>query len=528
MFDGGFKWVRIGQYEDTSDQTGWDWVEQRRGKYEIPPGVDDFVNSLSENGINIELQLLYGNPMYTSPAGILPNSIIPTSSAFHCEDRSLYSIFWPPKTPEQIAAFVKYTKYMVAHFRGRIQYYSRWNEEDAVFWLSPNPEEYGRLLGAFVPAVHDMDPQAKVVYGGQSQVSNDFIRRVLDTCQCAAGIDIVAYHTYPGFGRLNTPPESMDYGAFGDESPKAFRQAVLSYPRIRSGVRFFDDEFNADLRARGNDESVQAKYVPRGMLYNWTFGIPTFIWELINDASSNEGDEWGIIHGMMYQPTDFVPRPVFYAVQHLNWLFSDNTLDPAIEVTGPELLELKHLAGVPFYAYGFRSNTGKAIVPFWLAAHSSPQDVFVPYYASLTLRNTGITHPVLVDIASGSISPLRWKEGTRDTLEHLPIRDSVQAITDESYFDWPLLPEAPSSLTIAVSGGSAKLEWENHGGDLTYTVVECRRGADGSWERVVRLPASMREYTVSYIPAGRPLFYRVRAINDAGESAYSNIVKAGP
>src|SRR5437667_3497437 len=31
MFDGGFKWVRIGQYEDSSDVTGWDWIEQKRG-----------------------------------------------------------------------------------------------------------------------------------------------------------------------------------------------------------------------------------------------------------------------------------------------------------------------------------------------------------------------------------------------------------------------------------------------------------------------------------------------------------------
>ena len=33
MFDAGFKWIRIGQYENSSDRTSWDWIEQKRGEY---------------------------------------------------------------------------------------------------------------------------------------------------------------------------------------------------------------------------------------------------------------------------------------------------------------------------------------------------------------------------------------------------------------------------------------------------------------------------------------------------------------
>ena len=33
MFDAGFKWIRIGQYENSSDYTSWDWIEQKRGVY---------------------------------------------------------------------------------------------------------------------------------------------------------------------------------------------------------------------------------------------------------------------------------------------------------------------------------------------------------------------------------------------------------------------------------------------------------------------------------------------------------------
>ena len=77
MFDAGVSWIRIGQYENSSEPTSWDWVEQKRGVYAVAPEVDDYVDSLVENGVKVQVQLLYGNPMYTSPAGRLPDSISP-------------------------------------------------------------------------------------------------------------------------------------------------------------------------------------------------------------------------------------------------------------------------------------------------------------------------------------------------------------------------------------------------------------------------------------------------------------------
>src|SRR5437764_14746757 len=73
MFDAGFKWIRIGQYENSSDYTRRDWIEQKRGIYASSPLLEDAVDSLVDNGVNIQLQLLYGNPMYTAAAGKLPD-----------------------------------------------------------------------------------------------------------------------------------------------------------------------------------------------------------------------------------------------------------------------------------------------------------------------------------------------------------------------------------------------------------------------------------------------------------------------
>jgi hypothetical protein len=159
--------------------------------------------------------------------------------------------------------------------------------------------------------------------------------------------------------------------------------------------------------------------------------------------------------------------------------------------------------------YGFRNKNGKPIIAYWLAAHSVPGDVFPPLTVDLSLPNAGITKPVLIDVVTGKITPLT-------SLTALPLRDSVLAIADASYFDWPVLPEAPSGLTAK----DVSLRWELHG--ASKSAVERRIGNTGSWERVATVTGASFNDTAA--PRGL-ICYRVRALNDAGESAFSNIVR---
>jgi len=528
MFDAGFKWIRIGQYENSSDRTSWDWIEQKRGVFSSSPELEDHVDSLVDNGMNIQVQLLYGNVMYTSPSGRLPDVSVPEPGSFHNDDRSLYSVFWPPTTPDQIAAFNRYTAWMVNHFRDRIHYWALWNEQDIGYW-NPwgNADDFGKLLGPFIETVHKTDPKAKVIYGGQADPSREFTQRAFDICKCSAGIDVYAYHTYPGYGQ-NMNPETMDYGAYQNESPRALRDLVGHYPGVKPDIPFFDDEFNSIPSWMGSDESVQSKYIPRGILYNHAAGVKTFVWLLAAGTDGNEYDDFGFIHGLTNHDYDFTPRPVFHALQNTNALFSDTKLDPSIEIASPDLPALRRQTGFPFMGYGFRSDSGKAIVTYWFAAHSRPGNGFPPLTADLTLKNTGIAHPVLIDVVSGEIRPLKWKQGANDTLEALPISDSVMAIADESYFDWPVLPEAPSSLNVSGTGNAAKLTWEVHGGGSTGIVVERRNDSKGGaalWEKVTQLSATAVEYTDPSYRSGLSISYRVRAVNNEGTSAYSNIAR---
>jgi hypothetical protein len=360
--------------------------------------------------------------------------------------------------------------------------------------------------------VHKTDSQARVIYGGQADPVRDFTQKALDACKCASDIDVYAYHTYPGYGR-NLNPETMDYGAYQTESPRALREWVAHYPGMKADIPFFDDEFNSIPAWIGSDESVQAKYVPRGLVYNLVAGVKTFVWLLAPGTDGNEYDDFGILHGLTKHDSDFTPRPVFFALQNTNAVFSDTKFDPTIEVAVADLPALRRVSGYPFMAYGLRSRGGKAIIAYWLAAHRS----------TLTMKNSGITHPVMVDILSGQITPLQWKQGTADTLENLPVKDSVIAIADENYFDWLVLPEAPSSLDVEGVANGVKLTWEVHGGDPTAIAVERRSENGERWQRIATLGATAAEFTD--VHAGEGSCYRVRAISHNGESAFSNTAR---
>jgi len=130
---------------------------------------------------------------------------------------------------------------------------------------------------------------------------------------------------------------------------------------------------------------------------------------------------------------------------------------------------------------------------------------------------------VLIDVVSGAVEPISKPESS-DVFPNLPVRDSVLAIADENYFDWPVLPEAPSSLTATVTGNSVRLRWHTHGGDPASAIVERRAGDTGQWIRIATQPAASVEYADGDSLAGM-VCYRVRAANGNGESAYSNVAR---
>jgi len=156
----------------------------------------------------------------------------------------------------------------------------------------------------------------------------------------------------------------------------------------------------------------------------------------------------------MHGPADFQPRPVFHTMARANALFGDTRRDPSIQATVVDRAPLEAASQAPFYAYGFRSRGGKAIVAYWLAERVHLKHPFEPVRVDLAVENTGIQHPVLIDLDADTVSPLSWDGSS--PFRQVPVRDSIMAIADRNYFDWNVLPEIPGGLRVEVSAHGAK------------------------------------------------------------------------
>jgi hypothetical protein len=171
-------------------------VEQTPGDYANAPEVDEAIRSLVENGVTVEIEVQYSNPLYQGDPASRPKRVTLPPVGIGGNDNPPNPIFVPPTTDGQIEAFLKYTRFMVAHFRDRVKYWEFWNEPNVGYW-QPTPDilygtekeqhvakarQYGRLLARFADAVHETDPEAKVMSAGTAGSDLLFVRAALADC----------------------------------------------------------------------------------------------------------------------------------------------------------------------------------------------------------------------------------------------------------------------------------------------------------------------------------------------------------
>ena len=518
IFDSGVKWVRIGQYENSSDKTSWDWVEQSPGVYRVRPEVDEAIRSLSDNGVSIELQLCYGNALYQGDPAARSRHVDPTPPGIGDQDEPAPAIFHGLKTEDEIQGFLNYTRFMVTRYKGKIRNWELWNEPNIGYW-QPNVEEkeqraakgreYGRALCRFADVVHELDPESKVIVGGTSEIDAPFALAALS--ECPSKIDVMAYHTYPGYG-ANTPPEEQD----ALEDAGLFREAVLRTPGVRQDIEFWENEWNTIPGWKNSNESVQARYLPRFVLQALSQRVKPFFWEFIPGTDGNEHDQFGLLHGETFDKNAFQPREAFRAFEVTSALFAPTEVDSAADILldPPEQFAHGQLRKYAFHDH----SSGKRIYAIWLALLSEPADNFVTVEVEVSLPHSGITNPVLIDVRTGRITRLTWLDREKETLK-IPLKDSVVAIADSSYLNWQPAPEAPGELAATLRDHEVRLSWQKYG---NLSAFEVQRSTDWApWQKVAELPADHLAYSENE-PPGAHITYRVRALGPKDPSAWSN------
>src|SRR6185369_13485830 len=91
----------------------------------------------------------------------------------------------------------------------------------------------------------------------------------------------------------------------------------------------------------------------------------------------------------------------------------------------------------------------------------------------------------------------------------------------------PTAPAAPSALgALATSSSTISLTWADNSNNETGFQLERKPGVSGIYVLVASPGANQTSYTDSGLQSSTTYYYRIRAINSVGSSAYSNEANA--
>ncbi len=362
--DLGLTWVRL--------QSGWMRTEKEKGVYDFA-WLDDIVDNLLRRNLKPWMCLCYGNPIYSEYAA-------PFFGAAGCP---------PIETEEEREGWRNYVMALVKHFHGRVEYYEVWNEPDMKsHWkhsydegvYKENPVEYGIFCRDTANAVHEADPEAKVIglciaHGYNLTYLSTAFQQGLGDC-----IDALTFHVYavddtlrPGF-------------------VKTLRALVDEYnPNIEiiqgeAGTQSRSDGSGALRRCAWTPER-QTKYLLRGTIhdiasevtfssYFTTVDMIEALHGLVGDVQSYldygyfgvlgaDFDENGISCGT------YTCKPSFTALQVLCNIFREDyrtcelpmrrLVKPSRRVLGTDCEDRTVVT------YGFRRSNGAAALTYWNA-----------------------------------------------------------------------------------------------------------------------------------------------------------------
>ncbi len=352
-------------------------------EYEIPAGYDQLIDDLGSNGVAINYTLHYWDKLGHAQGTEL------TSPRFTTEN--------------QIQDYLDYVRFMVKHFRGRIQYYTIWSEPDNC--LDPplkcvRPLDYIELARRTVPIIREEDPQAKVVL---APVVLFFARDYLFTLlrsDIISQFDVISWH-----GLYDVAPDASFFGNYYYEYPSIVER--IKQTAIANG--FQGEYWGTELTWRvegsslvpesqswaGHTQIQSAKY--------WARGI---IMELGMDVGVGLGG-----------PSSETESVAYTTVRNINTIMAGAiSTDQKVEInTGVDNM----------VSYGFTLADGSTLFAIWTNGVALDDVKGVP--ATVTFFDSSEKKVVAIDVLNG------YEQGLEtDT------KDGNLVISDLIVMDYPI------------------------------------------------------------------------------------------
>jgi polysaccharide biosynthesis protein PslG len=231
--------------------------------------------------------------------------------------------------PGDAADYGDFARWIAARFRGRVQAWEVWNEENGGTFFTGNAAQYVDLLKAAYRGFKSGDPRSLVVLGGLMWNDDDWLRELY-----ARGakdfFDVVATHPYSWFPEA--PPELADDGDIArfTHTP-AIRRVMTDYGDDEKPIWFTElgwsthpngPEAEANPWAAGVSEETQAAYAVRAIEYareHWPY-VGVIIWYKERSWPLDDREpSWLYRHvenyGLLRE--DGTERPVYLALKQL-------------------------------------------------------------------------------------------------------------------------------------------------------------------------------------------------------------------
>jgi len=387
IIDPGYKWVRI---SSNTDFLNWQRAEIAPGIFDVPPKVDSVVSYYDDNGVTVLLNL-----------GVGDGENRPDTTRFNGES--------------EIEHYLEYVRYMVEHFKGRIQYYEIWNEpnipaSDAP-WGQIAFNDYIRLVKQVAPIIRKIDPEAKIVVGVVSGVwrfdfpgYGEWARHTFDIeyLKALASSDImplvdgISWH--PFYCTRADDPYYQEYPQIVNEIKQEAWDHGFNGEFIAEEIswRTPDVETNSDLQPFS--EMIITKYFLRTVVVHRGLGIMVGI--SMGESASSQG----------------IPSRD-RAIPTLNTIMAG-----VIPTNEQIILQIENDLSLDIEYYSFSLSNGDKTIAIWTDGLPIEEDPGV--IMDITLKNIGATTVSAADVLYGVQQKLIWQEENGDIhIHNLRIRD---------------------------------------------------------------------------------------------------------
>ena len=368
-------------------QAGWWKCEKVKGVYDFR-WLDEIVDSLRADGIDVFMELSYGNPNYEGGGGWDLAAGYPTGEI-------------------GFGAWSRWVAALVDHFKDRVRTYCVWNEPDIVDPATPGgpskktPGEIAKFNVRTARIVREHMPEATIA--GLALARND--PKFLDECLAAMGEDVTLFDQIVYHGYQPAPETSY-------ENVEEQKEVVAKYnPKavLRQGENGCPSEMTYLFALRNIpwSEYSQAKWDMRRMLGDLGHDVLSHVFTISDfNHTRREVNLKGLVRADSDRRTVAIKR-AYYAVQNVASVFDDRLrrVKDGLAVANPDrTLQL----------YEYRTPEDRPVIVFWRAADEAvykgqkmtyvrPGDSFETSPSVFDYTGRPLAEPVWVDLLTGRI-----------------------------------------------------------------------------------------------------------------------------